>query len=527
MLNLLPSGALSRIAVVAGKGAVRIAENLAKQHPETEIVVWGDSAAASQYSNLSVFEVEGVREMLVTLMGGGKVQAILDTTGDRTTFKNMFMTLTEGGRYVLTDIRRGSVGAYAATLMTAKMGGFVVASDERNLADAISELRFDGSACSIEKANHHLYKVRDETGNTILLGPAHRDQVEILATIPGGRFENRASIQTNNASLQSKRNPIGIEYPALSLRAYLNVACYPGQVYCMRDLVLPDTFRQIRGHRLTTRSMADTAQWHATAPSKPTIKLAGTYYALDNEVPGHFGHFTSEVLARVWGWKQAKSEYPQTKALISITPGESQLATWQIDLLAAAGISSSDIQEFDGPVLVERLIGATPMLSNPKYIHEGVTDIWKSVGKNLIDTSFGDKKIFVSRKPQLGRGCSNSREVEDYFRGKGFTIVYPEDHSASEQASLFNNAETIAGFAGSGMFSLIFAQEPKKVILIGSESYDAINEILFMAAAGGDLTYLWCTPSVPMSDTWTLESFQSDYNFNFERDGQRLEDAIC
>lgn len=526
MSNLIPSGALSRIAVTPGQGAIGIAEIFAEQYPETEIIVWGDPAEAEPYSNLSVFEVEGVREMLVTLLAGGKVQVILDTTADRTTFKNLFMTLTEGGRYVLTDVGSGSTGAYVSTLMTAKMGGAVIASDERNMAEAISEIRFEGSACSIEKASRHIYKVRDETSGTILLGPAYKGQVEMLTTIPGGILESRVAIQTNNLPLQSKRSPAEIDYPELTLRAYLNVACYPGQVYCMGDLVLPDTFRQIRGHRLSSRSMPDVAQWHAAAPPMPATTLAGTYYALDNEVPGHFGHFTSEVLARVWGWEKAKAEHPDIKALISTTPGKSRLATWQTDFLAAAGIGGSDIQEFQGPVLVERLIGATPMFSNPKYIHEGATDIWKSVGQALIDPTFGHSKIFVSRKPQTGRGCSNSAEVEDYFRGKGFMVIYPEDHSASEQASFFNNAETIAGFAGSGMFSLVFAQEPKRVILIGSESYDAVNEILFMASAGGDLTYLWCEPRVPMSNTWTLESFQSEYEFNFDRDGKQLEDAI-
>ncbi|WP_461169255.1 glycosyltransferase family 61 protein [Arthrobacter sp. Z1-15] len=500
---------------------------LAASHPSTEVITWDGSGTLSACPNLTIYPPEGVREMLVTIAEGGKVEVIIDGTADRTGFKNLFYMLPAGGVYIIPDARTGTLSRYLADLLANKMTGEPFAGrDERSLADSLAGVSFDGYSCAATKAGHHVYKARDETANKVLTGKAYRHRVDILRTIPAGRLESRAVIRGNNAKLEKSRCPEVIEYPELSLRAYTRVTCAPGQVYRMGDILLPDTFRHIRAHRLSSRAIQDAAQWHAVAPATPNTLLPGTYYALDSEVPGHFGHFTSEVLARTWGWAEAKAKYPGLKALISLAPGESELAGWQLRLLEGAGISGEEIHTISSPVQVERLIGATPMFSNPKYIHRDVAATWQGIGSKLIDPKVRHAKVFASRKPQAGRGCTNSQEVEEYFRSNGFAVIYPEDLSIQEQVSLFNNADIVAGFAGSGMFSLMFTQEPKKVVIIGSESYDAINEYLFMAGAGGDLTYLWCTPRVPAKETWSLKAFLSDFTFDFGRDGKLLSDAI-
>lgn len=527
MLNLLPSGSVARIAVIGGVGTLARANALAEMLPSVEIVVWDDSDGAPHLpTNVTAHGTEGVREKLETLAAGGEVQAIIDATGDRTTFKNLFFALPAGGRYVLENARTSTVARYVATVLGPRLGGARLNGDDEHVSRSIASVRFSGDACAIEKAGNHLYKVRDERANRIFAGSAHGHRFKVLTSIPGGEFESRARVQTNNEALDEERHPRAVSYPELSLRSYEDVSCYPGQVYRMGGLLLPDTFRRIRAHRLSSRAIQDAVQWFAQSAPAPQVALDGAYYALDSEVPGHFGHFITEILARVWGWDEAKASYPDVKALISAVPGKTDLQAWQYTLLEAAGIRSSDVCVTTEAVRVERLIAATPMFSNPKFVHPEATRIWRNIGRILADTHLGHDRVFISRKPQIGRGCTNANEVERYFRSEGFTVIYPEDHSIGEQISLVDNAEVIAGFAGSGMFSLMFAQTPKRVIVIGSESYDAVNEYLILAAAGGDLTYLWCEPRIPMGDQWTLKSFQSDYRFDFQRDGALLDASL-
>lgn len=527
ILRLLPPIPVTRIAVLGEPGISSQANLLAEALPNVEFIVWDvPDAAPPMRENIALRPNDGVAEMLETLAAQGEIQAIVDHTGDKNTFRGLFFALPSHGRYILANAIGGTTGQYVAAVLASRLSQTAVEADEEALSRAIASLQFDDGACAIEKSGDHLYKLRDGSANRILAGGAYRDRWGLLASVPGGTFSCRARVQTNNDGLDAKRHRRTIEYPELHLRRYTSVKCYPKQVYSMGNLLLPDTFRRIWAPRLKTRAVQDDALWFAAAPVAPRISLAGTYYALDSELPGHFGHFTTEIIARLWGWAMAKAAYPDVKAVISPKPGTSELAAWQYELLDAAGIGSTDVHVLAEPVTVDRLLGATPMFSNPRYVHPAVTEVWRSIGQALARPT-GHRRIFVGRKPGPGRRtCTNADEVERYFRQQGFAVIFPEDHSIAEQISFFDSAEVIVGFAGSGLFNLMFAREPKKVIIIGSESYDAVNEYLIMAATGGELAYFWCEPQIPMGDRWSVRAFMSDYHFDFRRDGKLLDATV-
>ena len=83
--------------------------------------------------------------------------------------------------------------------------------------------------------------------------------------------------------------------------------------------------------------------------------------------------------------------------------------------------------------------------------------------KNVYDSSTR-KKIFVMRKPGLGRPLQNRTEVKNLLISRGFDCVYPEDLSFSQQVQLFHRAEILVIESGAAMTNVLFCNEKTQVI---------------------------------------------------------------
>jgi capsular polysaccharide biosynthesis protein len=78
--------------------------------------------------------------------------------------------------------------------------------------------------------------------------------------------------------------------------------------------------------------------------------------------------------------------------------------------------------------------------------------------------SSGSKRIYISRRKAASRRITNEADLISVLAEKGFTEYFAEDHSVSETAALFNEAEYVVGAHGSGLSNLAFASRGVKVI---------------------------------------------------------------
>lgn len=305
--------------------------------------------------------------------------------------------------------------------------------------------------------------------------------------------------------------------PDLVLRRIGDALIAPGQVVTRDRLLLPDSFRHNASSRLYNEHVVELAPRFAALhpmPAEPTV-LAGDWFYLDNEFRGHFGHLITESLSRVWAWPLAKQLAPDLKVVVG-TSSRPQISSWEYRLYQAAGIPAEDVVMITEPARVERLWSSTPMLSHPEYVHPAITDVWRRIGDHLAQDAEAiehPERIFVSRRLNK-RACHNTAEVEQLFRDRGFSVVFPEDYSLGDQVELFRQAKVVAGFSGSGVFQLCFTTEPKEVILVRSSAYSARNEYLFAALLGHRITELVSEPDEP--------SFQSPFTFDLQREGREL-----
>ena len=362
--------------------------------------------------------------------------------------------------------------------------------------------------------------------------------IQVHERQPPRRFTSRARLGASTER-DRKRMPETYEVPALQVHEYLDVTCLPKQVVTKGNLVLPDTFRHPGYSWLTNRRLEPMGRRFVRGVRRPTSRLEGPYFHLDGELRHHFGHVTTEHLSRLWAWPAAKAANPDLRALVSIGPHRDRLPEWQSALYEAAGVPRDDIVTFRKGVVVDRLIGATPMFSMPTYVHPDIAEVWDRIGATLESRATLDtppERIFITRAPGSTRWCHETPELERIVEQLGYAVIRPELLPLPDQVRLFRRARSLAGFAGSGMFNLMFAPDPKPVLLIRSTGYTASNEYMIAAVRGHHIETIACCPDLDSQGRRRLASpadrvnqspaIRSAFHFDLGADKERLEQIL-
>lgn len=371
-----------------------------------------------------------------------------------------------------------------------------------------------------------LAKLREDEADRVLSLRAGRSG-QVLVRQPPIRFESRCELHESKDGRAADMNE-WYDVPGMSLREYHDVTCAPRQVVVQRNLLLPDTYRHNQAARLKNRFTQELGPRFARVPAKvaDAKPLEGTYFYLDTEWPGHFGHVMTEQLSRLWALPAAREAHPEVKALLSRRRRRPGLTSYERGIFAAAGLAEQDIVCVDSPVRVERLLAATPMFSAPAYVHPDLAEVWSRTGDTLVAAAPQrryPRRIFCSRS-QERRACHNRRDVEALFAAAGFDVVLPEELDIAEQARMYREADVVAGFAGSGLLGLMFAPSPKRVIMLSPESYTARNEYLICSVLGHRMDVVWSKSDIPQPPGgWDAKAVGSGFTFDFAREGVHLE----
>jgi capsular polysaccharide biosynthesis protein len=410
------------------------------------------------------------------LAGAGPFDLVVDPAADAegevTRFRESFLHLRRGGTYVVA----GSSGE--------SLAAFLEGLDDSPLARAVGRVSRGGGLLTVVRKGRTLAKLREREMDEALTADPSRGR--ILTTLPGATFSSRCEMRVSRPPLRDQTKA-RYEAPELSLREYDEVTCRPKSVLVQRGLLLPDTYRHHLAPRLTHKMLRDSEPRFAVAPKgePPSERLEGTYFHLDNEIRGFFGHALTEQVSRLWAWREARERYPGIKVLLSLNRGR-EVAAWEYELLEAGGIDRSEVVVIGEPVVVERLLSATPMFSMPAYVHPRISETWDAVGSALRSRA-GEReypsRIFCTREHDK-RECTNRAEVEELFSSYGFEVVLPEKLPLPDQVELFHRADVVAGFAGSGMFTTMFADRPQHLILVSPDTYGPSNEYMISAVRG-------------------------------------------
>ena len=143
---------------------------------------------------------------------------------------------------------------------------------------------------------------------------------------------------------------------------------------------------------------------------------------------------------------------------------------------------------------VDHLVGATSLWHNapPYYVHPDLVRDWRRLRDGLPQVTVPPQpKVFVTRPMGANRSCRNGADVESLFASHGFAVLRPENLTIPEQAALFAQARVVAGFGGSGMFNLLYADALEQVVVLNQSEYWGRSEHLFATALGVDSHFFW------------------------------------
>jgi len=507
-----------RVAVLAGDSGTGLHDLLTDLRPRAHVA-------------LGTWDLEG-SELHVTMAAAGPLDLLVDRSGHRASPARL-------GR-LIGYVRRG--GVMVAELhpplrgpTREKQRAAYAARVAEALGAADTQVSLSARHVTVVNGAYRRPVIRErDIGWLLELRP---DLGRVLELHPAQHVTARGTV---TMTAPDPRHPPLREWmaPTRALREYYDAVSTPGAVVTSGDVVLPDTFRHFYKPTLLNQWLSkERVQWFAGAGEAPPTRaepapengprpLAGSYFHLDHEVRGHFGHTVTEVLGKVWGWRAAKRADPSLKALVHANRRDAP-TEWELTMLEAAGIPRDDVVFTRDPVRVERLVGATSMFGNPQFAHPDLLELWQGIADRLETSASADvpERIFVSRRPGR-RPCLNLAEVEAFFEDLGYRVVYPEDYSLGDQVRLFRRSRSVAGFAGSGLFGLMWASEPKPVTMLVPDRYPARNEFLINGLVGHDVAVAWAPAlTVDPATGKRHRGVNAPFTVDLERDGEFLADA--
>jgi capsular polysaccharide biosynthesis protein len=459
-------------------------------------------------------------------------------------FRELMYHLEDGGQYVVApDSSPGDADTTAdvrevvAELIAAKHDPRLAERtdlhpDDRVRLTAVGSVSNDGEFLAVRRVGRQVLKLHDDEAEAAMRSRRGEAWGRRLDSRPPMTFTARGTLHANE---QPDSFKTVMPVPELTLREYNDVVCAPRSVVVQDDLVLPISFHHGQRVRLEQASeyLAHGSRSFATLDesARQPPHLPGTYYHLDSEFPWHFGHFVTEDISKLWGYDTARTLYPDLKVLLSMRhPGEGP-KPHQLALLNAWGVPADAVVCIDAPVRVDRLIGAGQMFYNGLYVHPELSAIWDRLRDALRAGASPRRptarRLFVLRPPNGARPCRNSEAVERVFAEHGFELIRPEQLSIADQVELFDGAEVVAGYGGSGLFNTIYANHPGRRIVIASTEYRARNEWTIAALRGDDYHHFFCPAEITHpKGRWESRAFHSAFSFDFDRDGDTLRELL-
>lgn len=462
-------------------------------------------------------------EMTAYILSIGPVAAVIDeeaaTLVDRLQrWQRFFFHITAGGSFLTPIAPVSSTWDAATQALTSRRIG---ASEIEELRDSIRVTQESAGYVITVKDRDHLVKVKDEDALTVLPARLGANNVRLLGSRAPGSNGDQLRVQSHGTSTAQKLPARRMQYPGLTLREFNGETTIKSAMLAVNGAtVLPSSFKHPwRAWNDGLRNINDHVALLRQDDTN-TAPLSGSFYDLTASRDGDDGHFLTESIPKLWGWADAKKRDSDLRALYR-TDGVDTDPFFQRAILEAFGIAPDDIHFEHRNVTVERFVSGSQAWQNGgrHYVHPVNRETWSRIRTALVTADDASpKKVFVTRGTESETpGPRNRASVEQLFRDRGFLIVNVDEIDVAAQARIFGNAETIAGFAGSGMYRMIFADHLEKVLVLTHEANTGRNEHLFASVLADEIHYFWSKPDVEHpAGKFSAEAFNSAWDFDFE-----------
>ncbi len=295
-----------------------------------------------------------------------------------------------------------------------------------------------------------------------------------------------------------------IDPPDTYLVKLRNVVCIAGQVLLAEDgKILPDSFRR----NVTTSPHPHLkAQGDGFLPTRhinDAVYMQEPVFYLDGEQASHFGHWTLEVLSRLWPLLHDQS-LTKLKFVTS-----SKLIEHVKTVLMSIGVPEQNIIYFSKPIRCREIFIASQGYVLDRAASEEVYNLWREIGSKFIKLGTPERLYASRMKFHKQRNLVNEDEAAEVFKRQGFSIISPETLSVKEQIEIFAGAKCLAGPSGSNVYGAIYSQHQGKRLFMSPEKFVLPNDPLIARATHSKLRVVTGSSiraeRGPMLDDWKLD----------------------
>jgi capsular polysaccharide biosynthesis protein len=542
-LKLLDRSRWEQALVVAGPGSEDVVASWASRLAPARVSVWSVDSGGRD-ALLEHLKRLGELDVVVCAVADTPVPGVagdgLGTAGD--VLFTVFPYLRTGGAFLQDRLGAGDEP------LPAWLRDVAVTPDRETrrhaqarpaeVRDSFGTLVTTPDLIAVTNGRSYYYKLREDEVPDLLAVREPTLEAAVVCTRPEGST-TVAAPEIPHGPRRGAPFPDVLRHPEMRLRRYRgDVSSGGGMLLFSGRTILPESFRWPTASMLeNSRALSSDEVARIRGRWVPEESLPGAYFHLDGAYSGHFGHFATETVSRLWAWDEAKRQAPDLKAFVHVRPDDPGQGRLERGFLRAYGIADVDIVTVDRPVVLHEVFGASPMWQNstPYYAHPDLRAVWERITDGMlreVDPSEVGRheRIFVSRSAEYShrRGCRNAAEVESLFVDHGFHVFCPEELTLLEQAALFAGARVVAGYGGSAMANLMHCRRLEALVSLSHHGYTARGEHLSMSLLGGDFHYFWAESDVaPPEEGRTLESFRSSWELDLATYGDELRAVLA
>lgn len=185
----------------------------------------------------------------------------------------------------------------------------------------------------------------------------------------------------------------------------------------------------------------------------------------------HWGHFLMDVVQRLWFFLDNVCSYSLCFSAWENDP-ESEWKGNYLEFFELFGIGPDKIRIIYEPTRFRKVIVPGQAIWPGEYYHPKYMAVFdrvvNSAMKREVEISFFPRKIYLSRQKlrEASRKEIGEAQLEKEFLEKGFTALYFEKLSTTEQIQYLNRADEVASISGTLTHNILFCLKPIKLIYL-------------------------------------------------------------
>lgn len=210
-------------------------------------------------------------------------------------------------------------------------------------------------------------------------------------------------------------------------------------------------------------------------PPSDALKIAGRAVYLGHHMGGHYGHFITEGISSFWIFEDQWARDFDSFVFHPFVFGDG-IPSYMKYCLDEFGIPQDRIVVIgEHSVRFEEMVVPSRLFSIGDRVDPSMRRVYERFTGKIPSNRNAPTHIYLSRRRHSRNGAdrlvANEVLIENAFKRRGFSVIFPETLEFAEQLSIYSSVECLAGISGSSLHNSVFMRPGGHVIELGDPRY--------------------------------------------------------